>query len=99
MFELKEAKSPGAGRAVKSTGGRRQVVGTALIQVPFKKLGIVLEIYFMILTGHVLALLCQKDLYRNGVDISIFRFKAKCEGREQNLEMVDYFLVHNWKLS
>lgn len=98
-FGLAEAIRMNNNHGVKGIGGSRKSVGTANIQIPFKDLGVIIDVQFLLLTGQVPTLLCLKDLYTNGLDISILRCKILCAGREQSLEMKNYFLVHNWEPS
>lgn len=96
-FGLKEAIDTRTAKRIRGIGGRRKSVGTVIVQVPFKDLGIVIDVRFLLLEGSVPTLLCLKDLYRNGLDISILRCKVICDGKEQDLELNNYFLVHNWQ--
>lgn len=79
---LRQAIDVNGGRAGRGIGGNRKYVGKVLLQVPFKCLGVVIDIYFMLLEGKVPTIMCLKDLYRNGMDISVLRRKIICVKRE-----------------
>lgn len=69
MLGLKEAIGVSDRRGVIGIGGIKKSVGTAEIQIPFKDLGVVIDIRLLLQTGRVPTLLCLKDPYKNIVNI------------------------------
>lgn len=67
-FGLKDAKKP-TEKMVRGIGGRRKAKGTAMIQIPFPKIGIVIDVELLIIDEDVPSLLCMKDMYGKKMDI------------------------------
>lgn len=84
-------------KRVKGIGGRQVVVGVANIQIPFDKLGLIIDVWFAILDADVPTLLSLRDLWINGLDISIQECVIKLGQKKQELEMVNFFLVYKWQ--
>lgn len=54
---------------IKGIGGKRGAIDEAEIQIPFKTLGIRIEVKFIILDPELPTLLSTKDLWTKGLDI------------------------------
>lgn len=96
-FGLEESIDVRDRSGVRGIGGNEMSVGTAAIQIPFKDLGIVIDIRGLLLTGRVPTLLCLNDIYKNRLDISIKTCRIICGKKEQDLVMRDYLLVQKWE--
>lgn len=70
-FVLLPSLRPGNGASVQGIGGRRTSVGTALIEIPFTHLHLLIDVNFLIILEEVPSLLSLKDMADNGLDISI----------------------------
>lgn len=60
-------------------------------------MGVVIDIYFMLLYGKVPTIVCLKELYRKGLEISGMQRKIMREKREEDVELGKYFLINSWK--
>lgn len=75
---LKESICTSNGKAVKGIDGWNKSIGIALMQVPFKQLGVTIDVKFIYLEGEVPSLMALRYLYSNWLDISIQRCKVIC---------------------
>lgn len=67
-----------------------------IIQVPFKDLGLAIEVDFKLLPGNLPSVLPLRDLNDNGLYISLQRNVVKFVNREKGLQFDNYFLIHKW---
>jgi hypothetical protein len=93
------AKISGDQKCFKGIAGGRRSIGSALVTIPFPKLGICSDVLFSIMKESVPTLLSLKDLRRTGVDLSIQRNVLTLMGQEQPLSTKDDFLWHRWHQS
>lgn len=70
-FGLNKIMKPAPDRKIRGIGGRRKANGLARIQISFTDLGAVMEVDFLIITEDIPSLLSLRDMYRNGMDLSI----------------------------
>lgn len=84
------------GRMIRGIGGNQPAIGFVTIQVPFRDLNLTIDVDFMLVSGSIPSLLSLRDVYENGLDISLQRqmitFRDKC----QKLDFDNFFLIHNW---
>lgn len=87
---------PAPNRTIRGVGGRRKASGLAMIQIPFINLGAVMDVDFLIIVEYIPSLLSLRDMYKNGMDLSIQgRYISLCTRRQQ-LHFENFFLVHRW---
>ena len=83
-------------RGLKGIGGQGQCIGTAIVQIPFNDLDLILDVKFRILQDTCPSLLSLRDMRQNGLDLSIQQhllyFKHKC----QDLLLENDFLKYKW---
>lgn len=70
-FSLKRAIKGASGESVRGIGGRQNAIGMETIQIPFKELHLIIDVEFMVIGGDIPKLLSMRDMYTNGLDISI----------------------------
>ena len=58
-------------KPIRGIGGNSTLIGTVTIPVPFKDLGLILDITFRIVKDNVPSLLSNKDMIDNGLGISL----------------------------
>lgn len=80
-FGLIEAITSTLEGSVTGIAGRQQAIGTDMMQIPFKGLGVVIWVVFLLLSGNVQSLFCITYLYWNGLGISIQSCKVMFQGR------------------
>lgn len=95
-FGIKPALRKVKNRSVNGIGGTQPAIGLALIDIPFKKLHLMINVLFLILPSKTPALLSTRDMYVNGLDFSLQNKTITFEGRVQELIMDNYFLIHRW---
>lgn len=93
-FGLRPSLRPGNGAYLRTIGARRTSIGTALIQLPFTHLHIVIDLYFLVILEEVPLLLCMKDMVDNGLDINIEDHPVSVGNQVHRLKMMNYFLIH-----
>lgn len=74
-------------------GGLDIVLGEARIQLPFSKLGIVMDAFFSILAEKAPSLLSNQDMIENSFGISIKGRYLYIGPHRQPLELENYFFV------
>lgn len=82
---------------MKGIGGTQRALVSAVIQIPFRDLAIIIDVHFLRLESIIPTLLSMKYMVTNGLDISIQGCYMSLEGRRQKLSMQNYFLIHQWK--
>lgn len=83
-------------RRLMGIGGRSCSIGTAREPVPFKDLNLVIDVNLQIVPDNVPTLLSNKDMYDNGLDISIQDHTITYKHLVQPLAFENYFLIHRW---
>ena len=83
-------------RGVNGIGGKTEAVGTAIIPIPFKDIGIIIDVRFRIMRNACPSLLCLRDMIESGMEISIQEKTLTIHGRTQELEFVNDFLKYCW---
>ena len=83
-------------RVVKGIAGKGEVVGEVLIPIPFNKLGIIIDVDFIVLGCNCPSLLSNKDMLTNGLDISIQGKFLYMGDRRQPLTLKNYFFIYEW---
>lgn len=68
-------------------GGRKVSIGTALIQITFKALHLVIDVDFLLLSEEVPILFSMRDMFQNGFEISIQRAQVMHGQRTQRLKI------------
>lgn len=71
-------------------------MGTLYIQISIPNLGLIDDVGFQLLSKEGPILLCKKDLYDNGLDISIQLSTLNLGDKPQPLTMKNLFLVYWW---
>lgn len=74
-------------------------MGTALIQIPFKDLRLVVDVELLLIAHEIPSLISMRDMVRNGLEISILHAHVTRESRLEKLNFENYFLVHEWEPS
>lgn len=95
-FSISKAIIPST-RRIRLMGGKKGAVGEVIIQILFNYLGVIIDVRFNILNGIVHTLLSTKDIWSNGLEISIQECVITQDVRKQRLEMIDFFLVYRWQ--
>ena len=95
-FNLKKLIKPLKGKQVRGIGGCSIAIGEARVQIPFKDLGIIIDVKFLILKDKIPSLLSMKDMLDNGLDLSIQGRYITLGNRKQDLHFQNYFLIHRW---
>lgn len=81
---------------VKGIGGRSSSIGEATLQIPFDKLGIIIDVEFSILAKDTPSLLSNRDMIVNGLDISWQGGYLYLGERRQPFTFENYFYIHRW---
>ena len=84
-------------KTIRGIGGKEETIGSTIIPVPFKGLGLILDVKFAIVKRKVPSLLCMRDMKQTGLDISIQDELMKFRNLEHPLSMENYFLIHRWE--
>lgn len=95
-FGLRNAMRPAPDRTIRGIGGRRKAAGMEMIQIPFSDLGLVIDVDFVIINEEVPSLLSMKDMYTNGLDLSIQGRYVSLANRRHKLAFENFFLIHRW---
>lgn len=61
---------PPARKYLKGIGGHGRVIGEVTIQIPFRALGMLIDVVFSILDEEVPSFLSNKDMIESGLDFS-----------------------------
>lgn len=77
-------------------GGRAKSIGITTLSVPFRELGLVVNVSFRLMETDCPSLLCLNDMLVNGLDISIQEKTMKYQGKTMKLAFENGFLVHKW---
>lgn len=77
------------GRSVRGIGGTRKSIGTATIKIPFKDLGVIDYVFFLLMAGRFPTFLCMTDVCRHGLENSVLRCKVIFTALGQDLRMVN----------
>lgn len=83
-------------RTVRGIGERRKARGIAKIQIPFVDLRAVMDVDVSIFAKNFLSLLSLRDMYKNGMDLSIQGRYVSLETKKQLLHFENFFLFHHW---
>lgn len=81
---------------LRGIGGQQRVIGEATIQIPFNKLGLVIDVDFAIINSDIPTLLSNKDMIDNGLDLSLQGHYLHIGPLRQPLSLENYFLVYRW---
>lgn len=84
------------GREVNGIGGKSVAIGATIIEVPFRDLGIVIDVRFLIISSDVPTLLSMRDMVDNKLDTSVQERTISLGSKKQSLSMENYFLIHRW---
>lgn len=96
-FGLPKAIRPSHDRRTKGIGGNRSLKGLVNIQIPCPDLSFVIKVKFLLLSVNRTALLCMRELYQNGLDISIQKRTINGQGNSHDPSMENFFLVYRWE--
>lgn len=95
-FSLKRAIKESNGETVGGIGGSQSAVGMAMIQIPFRDLELIIDVWFTVINQDVPTLLSMRDMVTNGLGISIQKCHVHFRGRVHQLGMRNFFLIHTW---
>lgn len=87
-----------SGISVKVISGTRKSIGSAMIQIPFPAVCIIIDVEFLIMSGNVPTLQSMRDMLVNNLEVSILGRTIRCGDMSQPLGMENYFLIHTWSL-
>lgn len=68
-LSLKHALRQTKGGSVKVIGGPQRAIGTAMINIPFRDLEIIIDVHFMVIKDDIPTLLFMREMVTNGLDI------------------------------
>ena len=95
-FGRKIPIKPSKKKGLKGIGGQGEVVGEVTIQIPFQKLGLIIDVDFAVLKGECPSLLSNKDMLQNNLDISLQGRYIHVGDRRQPLALENFFFIHKW---
>lgn len=81
---------------LRGTGGHEKVIGEATIQIPFNKLGLVIDVDFGIIYCNIPTLLSNNYMINNCLDLSLQGQFLHIGQLQQHLTLEKYFLVYRW---
>ena len=87
---------PSTERSLKGIGGQGEVVCEVTVQIPFAKLGLIIDVAFAVLKGECPSLLSNKDMLLNNLDISLQGRYLHIGNLRQPLLLDNFFFIHNW---
>lgn len=93
VFGLKKAFNYTQNLAVKGIGGKQPGVGTESIKIPFKKLHLIIEVEFLIVSGDIPSQFYLKYMIMDCLDIRIQNETVSLQRRTQRLRL-DHFLSY-----
>lgn len=96
-FQKRVRIEPRMRKNMRGIGGTGEITGGVTIPVPFNRLGIVLNILFVVLERYCPTLLRNKDMLDNGLGISIQDQYILMGEKRQPLLLENYFLKHKWE--
>lgn len=73
---------------IEGNGGKQGVIGEGVIQISFKGLGIIIDVKFKIIDSHVPTLGVTKDIWTNGLGISVQECEIKHGDEKQDLDKI-----------
>lgn len=83
-------------RSVGGIGGKAKLFGMVNLSIPFKELGVVIDIPFYVTSSSVPTILCLKDLKKTGFQLNIQNDQLKFMGKALDLKLNNGLLWHNW---
>jgi hypothetical protein len=85
-------------RSIKGVGGHVRALGIALVPVPFPKLGVTIDVKFLILSSiDTPTLLSLRDMRENNIGLDILEGNVTLGKEKQPLSFVNGFWVYNWQ--
>ena len=81
---------------VRGIGRKCQLIGVAIIPIPFPDLNLTCNVLFHIIEGDVPSLFCLSDMKREGQDLRILKDRADHIGRSKILTYHNAVLSHKW---
>lgn len=93
-FNLPQSIRPPSNRAITGNSGIRISIRVVKIEIPFKKLRVVIEATFLVLEDSTLTLLFMKDMLDNSLGICIQERHMRNGTKWQPLKIENYFLIH-----
>lgn len=91
---LPKAIKPNEGIIIRVIGGKRNSIGWENIQIPFHKLGILIDVNFLLIDAKLPTLLSLYYVWKNGLDISLQKCVITLGEREKELKMENFFLIY-----
>lgn len=74
-----------------------KVLGMVKIQIPFKGIGLIIEVDFLVLQQEVPTLLSLLDMFLNGLGISVQKCHVSLVKKTHKLHTENFLMVHRWK--
>lgn len=70
--------------ALYGIGGSQPSIGSEIIAIAFKELGLIIDVDFSIMPSNIPTPLSMRDMSDKGIDISMHVKTISCQGRKQN---------------
>lgn len=93
-FHLLQSVRLTTNQSISGSGGESKAVGALVVQVPFKKLKIVIDMSFIVLKKEVPTLLFIKFMMENGLGIFVQGHYVNLGSWHHPLRMEDYILIY-----